>query len=192
MDRIGVVGGGILGLAVARRLTNMRPGLSVTVFEKEDSLARHQSGHNSGVVHAGLYYPPGSSKATLCRRGVGLLRDYCTERELPYDECGKLVVALDATELAPLREIHRRGSVNGVRDLAMLDGPALREIEPNAAGVAGVHSPRTVTTAGAGRPNEFERLNALVLCAGLHSDSLALAARPERRPGPGQGGVPAQ
>src|ERR1700745_1067504 len=100
--RIGVVGAGIIGLAVARRLAELRPGATVTVFEKEREIALHQTGRNSGVVHAGIYYTPGSLKAELCRRGVGLIREYCAARGLPYEECGKLVVAVDGSELERL------------------------------------------------------------------------------------------
>ncbi len=144
--RVGVVGGGILGLAVARRIGEVRPGTTVTVLEKERELALHQTGRNSGVVHAGIYYAPGSLKARLCRRGVGLLRAYCAERGLPVDECGKLVVALDEPELERLRELERRGVANGVPGLRWLDGDELREIEPHAAGIAGLHSPTTAIT----------------------------------------------
>jgi L-2-hydroxyglutarate oxidase LhgO len=142
--RIGVVGAGIIGLAVARRLGELRPDATVTVFEKEREIALHQTGRNSGVVHAGIYYAPGSLKATLCRRGVELLRAYCEEKSIPLVECGKLVVALDESELPRLHELERRGRANGVPGLRRLDGPeALREIEPHAAGVAGLHSPTT-------------------------------------------------
>jgi L-2-hydroxyglutarate oxidase LhgO len=144
--RIGVVGGGILGLAVARRLQQLRPDAAVTVLEKERDVALHQTGRNSGVVHAGIYYAPGSLKAELCRRGVGLLRDYCAERGLPYEECGKLVVAVDDSEVARLRELERRAHANGVPGVRWLDGDALRELEPHAAGVAGLHSPTTAIT----------------------------------------------
>ena len=102
VDRLGVVGAGIVGLAVARRLAQLRPGAQITVVDKEDDVAVHQTGHNSGVVHAGLYYPPGSLKARLCGRGRGLLRDFCTEHGLTYDECGKHVVASDPEELPAL------------------------------------------------------------------------------------------
>ncbi|MBO2459059.1 L-2-hydroxyglutarate oxidase [Actinomadura violacea] len=141
--RIGVVGAGILGLAIARRLAETRPGAQVTVLDKEARVAAHQTGHNSGVAHAGLYYAPGSLKATLCRRGIGLLKDYCAEKGLPYEECGKVVVARDAGELGPLDEIERRATANGVPGLRRLTGSELREIEPHAAGVAALHSPTT-------------------------------------------------
>ncbi|MER7545474.1 L-2-hydroxyglutarate oxidase [Actinomadura sp.] len=141
--RVGVVGAGILGLAIARRLTETRPDVTVTVLDKEDRVAAHQTGRNSGVAHAGLYYAPGSLKATLCRRGIALLKEYCTDRNLPYVECGKVVVARDASEVAALDEIERRAAANGVPGLRRLPGGGLREIEPHAAGVAALHSPTT-------------------------------------------------
>src|SRR5690606_14510188 len=107
-------------------------------------LAAHQTGRNSGVVHAGLYYAPGSLKARLCASGRILVRDYCRERGLPYREAGKLVVAVDEHELGALAEIERRARANGVPDLVRLDDPPrLRDVEPHVAGVAAVHSPRT-------------------------------------------------
>lgn len=139
--RVGVVGAGIVGLAVARRLA--ADGHEVTVFEKEDQVARHQTGRNSGVVHAGVYYAPGSAKATLTRRGVGLLKAYCQENRLPYDERGKLVVARDDTEIARLRELERRSLANGVPGIRWLPGGELRELEPDVAGVAALLSPAT-------------------------------------------------
>jgi L-2-hydroxyglutarate oxidase LhgO len=144
--RIGVVGAGIIGLAVGRRLGELRPDATVTVLEKEDAVALHQTGRNSGVVHAGIYYAPGSLKATLCRRGVELLRAYCERRGIPLEPCGKLVVALDETELDRLRELERRATANGVPGLRWLEGDELREIEPHAAGIAGLHSPTTAVT----------------------------------------------
>ena len=145
-ERIGVIGAGIIGLAVARRLAELRPDAAVTVLEKEPEIALHQTGRNSGVVHAGIYYVPRSLKARLCRRGVQLLRAYCEERAIPYDECGKLVVALDDSELERLRELERRALANGVPGVRWVEGEALREIEPHAAGVAGIHSPTTAIT----------------------------------------------
>jgi L-2-hydroxyglutarate oxidase LhgO len=144
--RIGIVGAGILGLAVARRLAELDPAATVTVLEKERDIALHQTGRNSGVVHAGIYYAPGSLKAVLCRRGVDLLGSYCEARELPLHRCGKLVVAVDASEVERLRELQRRAAANGVPDLRWLDGDELREVEPHAAGIAGLHSPTTGIT----------------------------------------------
>jgi L-2-hydroxyglutarate oxidase LhgO len=113
------------------------------VFEKEPAVAQHQSGHNSGVVHAGIYYAPGSDKAVLCRRGVNLLRDYCAEQQLPWDARGKLVVARDAIETARLRDIERRAAANGVPGVRWLDGAAIRELEPDVGGEAALLSPTT-------------------------------------------------
>ncbi|GGO81488.1 L-2-hydroxyglutarate oxidase [Nonomuraea cavernae] len=141
MEKIGVVGAGIVGLAVARELAAR--GAEVTVLEKEHRVAAHQTGHNSGVVHAGIYYPPGSLKARLCREGVALLREYCAEHGLPYEEVGKLVVASTRAERPLLRELAERARANGVPGVAELDGLGLREIEPHAVGVGAVHSPRT-------------------------------------------------
>lgn len=141
--RFAVVGGGILGAAVSRRLLQVEPDAELTLLEKEDALAAHQTGRNSGVVHAGLYYPPGSLKATLCRRGVGLLRDFCAERGLVYDACGKVLVALDADERGRLHGIAERARANGVPGVRHLDSDQLRELEPHVSGIAGLHSPST-------------------------------------------------
>ncbi|WP_169948454.1 L-2-hydroxyglutarate oxidase [Microbispora sp. H11081] len=142
--RIGIVGAGILGLAVARQMA--RAGAEVTVLEKENRVAAHQTGHNSGVVHAGIYYQPGSLKATLCREGAAMLREYCAEHGLPYDEAGKLVVASTRAELPGLRRIAERARENGVPGIAELDAIGLRDVEPYAVGVAAVHSPHTAIT----------------------------------------------
>ncbi|OAA25404.1 putative dehydrogenase [Frankia sp. EI5c] len=162
-ERIAVIGGGILGLAVARRLGQVMPGSTVTVFEKEQDVAQHQTGRNSGVVHAGLYYKPGSLKATLCRRGVGLLREYCESRGIRYEECGKVVVAVDDSELERLADIASRATANGVPDTRMLDAAELRAIEPHARGVAALHSP---TTAIVDYPAVARALRADILDAG--------------------------
>jgi L-2-hydroxyglutarate oxidase LhgO len=138
---VGIIGAGIVGLAVARQLVTS--GVAVTVFEKEAEVARHQTGHNSGVVHAGIYYPPGSAKARMTRRGVGLLKAYCTEKGLVYSELGKLVVARDASEVVKLRELERRSRINQVPGLRWLDTAELREFEPDVAGVAALLSPST-------------------------------------------------
>lgn len=143
---IGVVGGGVVGLAVARELTLRRPGLRVLVLEKEDRVGAHQTGHNSGVVHAGIYYRPGSLKADLCARGRDLLREYCAEHRLPYVECGKVVVAVDGAELGRFDTLERTARENGVPGLRRLDTSGLAEVEPHAAGLAALHSPRTAIT----------------------------------------------
>jgi len=143
---VGVVGGGILGLAVARELTRRRPGTKVVVLEKEDRLAAHQTGHNSGVVHAGIYYRPGSLKAELCARGRVLIRDYCLEHDLPYLECGKLVVAVDPAEMGRFEALERTATENGVPGLRRIGPDEIRDIEPHATGIAALHSPHTAIT----------------------------------------------
>ncbi|GAB3619882.1 L-2-hydroxyglutarate oxidase [Glutamicibacter endophyticus] len=138
-----VIGAGILGAAVAAEVLRRYPSAQITLFEKEQRVAAHQSSHNSGVVHAGLYYKPGSLKAKLCRRGVDLIENYCAEKALPYERCGKLVVALDEAEEQRLNAIHTTALANGVPEVSMLGPEGLREIEPNATGRAALHSPHT-------------------------------------------------
>jgi L-2-hydroxyglutarate oxidase LhgO len=138
---VGIVGAGLVGLAVARQIAQAQ--VPVIVFEKEAAVAQHQSGHNSGVVHAGIYYLPGSAKATMCRRGVALLHSYCSEHGLPWDARGKLVIARDETEIGRLRELERRAAANGVPGVRWLDAPAIRELEPEVAGRAALFSPTT-------------------------------------------------
>jgi L-2-hydroxyglutarate oxidase LhgO len=141
--RVIVVGGGILGLATARLIARERGEAEVILLEKEPVLARHQTTHNSGVAHAGLYYAPGSLKARLCRRGIGLLREFCGDHGLAWDACGKLVVATHVRELEPLRRLTARAHDNGVPGLRWLEGDDLRQIEPHVRGVAALHSPET-------------------------------------------------
>jgi L-2-hydroxyglutarate oxidase len=138
-----VVGAGIVGLAVARELALRDPRRRVVVLEREDRVGTHQTGRNSGVVHAGIYYAPGSLKARLCVAGMRELAAYCEARGLEYERCGKLIVALDPGELPALDELERRGHANGVPGLRRLDAAGLREIEPHAAGIAALHSPET-------------------------------------------------
>ena len=145
-ETVGIVGGGIVGLAVARELVRRRPGTRVVVFEKEDRLAAHQTGHNSGVVHAGIYYKPGSLKAELCTRGRRLLQDYCAEHSLPYDECGKLVVAVGADEMGRFEALEKTAHDNGVPGLRRVDAGGIAELEPHATGIAALHSPHTAIT----------------------------------------------
>lgn len=139
----GVVGAGIIGAAVARELMLVHPGAQITIIEKSNEVAAHQTGHNSGVVHAGLYYQPGSLKARLCRRGVDLLRDYAISKNVPYEECGKLVVALTEEEENRVRDIYERAKANGVPDVALIGPDEIRRIEPNAVGRLALHSPHT-------------------------------------------------
>jgi (S)-2-hydroxyglutarate dehydrogenase len=141
--RVGIVGGGIVGVALAHRIVHQRQDVAVTVLEKEAELGLHQTGRNSGVVHAGLYYVPGSLKARLCRRGVALLRDFCAGNGLAYDECGKVVVALDDGDLARLHAIHERAVANQVPGVRLVGREELRELEPHVRGVAALHSPHT-------------------------------------------------
>jgi 2-hydroxyglutarate dehydrogenase len=140
---VAVVGAGILGLAVARELLLRHPELSVRVLEKEDAVGRHQTGHNSGVLHAGIYYAPGSLKARLCVEGMREMYDYCERFGIRHERVGKVIVALDESELPALDELERRGRANGVTGLRRLDGAGLREVEPHASGVAALHSPVT-------------------------------------------------
>jgi (S)-2-hydroxyglutarate dehydrogenase len=140
---LSVVGAGLLGLASAYRILERSPGLRIVVLEKEPGPGRHQSGHNSGVVHAGLYYAPGSLKAQLCRAGAATLREKCAEWEVPLIPRGKLVVAATDAELGRLQELERRGRENGINGLEVLDADELRQIEPNVRGVRALHVPET-------------------------------------------------
>ncbi len=143
MTTFGVVGAGIVGLATARQLLMDFPDARVWVLEKEPAIALHQTGHNSGVVHAGIYYQPGSEKSLLCRRGVGLLRDFCRDAGVGYEECGKLVVAKTAGEIEGLRRLHERGTAAGVPRLEMVGPSGIRDLEPHVVGHAALHSPTT-------------------------------------------------
>jgi 2-hydroxyglutarate dehydrogenase len=140
---LAVVGGGIVGLAVARELLSRKPEASVCVLEREQDIATHQTGHNSGVIHAGVYYQPGSLKARLCVEGARDLYAYCEERSIPTQRCGKVIVATDSSELARLEELERRGHANGVEGLRRIDAEGIQELEPHARGIAGLHSPFT-------------------------------------------------
>lgn len=139
---IAVIGGGIVGLAAARELLIRHP-VSLAVLEAEDGVARHQTGHNSGVIHSGLYYRPGSLKAVNCTRGRELLYAFCREYGVPHERCGKLVVALDEREVEILRGLHRRGIENGLDGIEWLEPAAMREREPEVAGLAALRVPQT-------------------------------------------------
>ncbi|WP_263357912.1 L-2-hydroxyglutarate oxidase [Acidicapsa ligni] len=141
--RFAIVGAGIVGLAIALEITRQFPAASVMVLEKESSVASHQTSHNSGVVHSGIYYKPGSLKAQLCVEGAQALLQFCEHNEVPHEICGKLIVATAENELPRLEELFRRGQSNGLKGLKILTGSELREIEPNAAGIRGIHVPGT-------------------------------------------------
>jgi L-2-hydroxyglutarate oxidase len=140
---VAIVGAGIIGLAVARSLLLRHPGLRIVVLDKEAAIARHQTGRSSGVIHSGVYYAPGSLKARLCVQGAAAIRIYCDERAIPYDICGKVIVATDAAELPRLEELYRRGTANGVSALELIGPERLRELEPHTAGVRALHVPGT-------------------------------------------------
>src|SRR5215475_4722114 len=125
--RIAIVGGGIVGLATAYRLSERFPAAVITLLEKEDGVGRHQTGHNSGVLHCGLYYRPGSSKARLAVRGIRQMVEFCREHSIPHEICGKLVVAANEDELARLRDLYERGRQNGLEGLRMLGAAEMRE-----------------------------------------------------------------
>lgn len=140
---LAVAGGGIVGLATAYRLLLDRPSLSLVLLEKEDELATHQTGHNSGVLHAGLYYAPGSRKARLCREGKQAVERFAQEHDIPFEHCGKLVIALDESELPGLAAIRERATANGVEGLEEIGRERLLEIEPHAAGIRALWSPKS-------------------------------------------------
>ncbi len=140
---LAVIGGGILGLAVARELVRRNPRALVCVLEREAEVGTHQTGHNSGVIHAGVYYEPGSLKARLCVEGGRELYEYCAERSVANERCGKVILATHSSELPRLEELERRGKANGVPGLRRIDAAHIEQIEPRARGIAGLHSPST-------------------------------------------------
>ena len=135
-----------MGLATADHLLRERPDLRLAVLEKERALALHQSGRNSGVVHSGIYYKPGSLKARLCREGVALLQRFTAEHGIPYEACGKLIVAVEESELGALDELAKRARANGVESIEEVGPERIRELEPHARGIRGLHSPTTAIT----------------------------------------------
>jgi (S)-2-hydroxyglutarate dehydrogenase len=140
---LAIVGGGILGLAVARELAARNPSAKVCVLEGELETGLHQTGHNSGVIHAGVYYRPGSLKARLCVAGARELYEYCERHNIASERCGKVIIATDPAELPRLEELERRAKANGVPGIRRVDAAGIREIEPHARGIAGLHSPHT-------------------------------------------------
>jgi (S)-2-hydroxyglutarate dehydrogenase len=201
-----IVGAGIVGLATANAVQLRYPGRSVLVLEKEARPGMHQTGHNSGVIHSGIYYKPGSFKAEFCKAGNAALQRFCVENEIPFEICGKVIVATDQGELPQLEKLWERGVANGL-EVRRLSAAELREIEPHVAGVAGLHVPSTgivdykavvarLADLVASRGGEIRcgtrvlavkgqvaettsgaiEMNTLVNCAGLHSDRLARAS----------------
>ena len=140
---IAIIGGGIIGLATAMRITQEHPDQKVVVIEKESVVAQHQTGHNSGVIHAGIYYAPGSQKANFCSTGGRLLREFCDEHGVEYEMCGKIIVAINESEVPGLEELYRRGTANGAEGLELIGPEELREHEPHVAGVKAIWSPNT-------------------------------------------------
>jgi (S)-2-hydroxyglutarate dehydrogenase len=140
---VAIVGGGIVGLATALALMERFSGQPTVIFEKEEQLARHQTGHNSGVIHAGIYYKPGSHKARLCVEGERMMVAFCDDNEVPYERCGKVILATTDDELPRLQALYDRGTANGVQGLEMIGPERLHEIEPHARAVRALHSPRT-------------------------------------------------
>ncbi|MEO6584719.1 MAG: FAD-dependent oxidoreductase, partial [Knoellia sp.] len=140
-----VVGGGIVGLATAAEILHRRPGADVLVVEKEAAVGQHQSGHNSGVIHAGVYYEPGSLKARFCHEGAARTRDYCTEKRIPFSDTGKMVVATTEAEVIRLKAVTDRARANGL-GVTPVSGTELREREPHISGLAALHVPSTGIT----------------------------------------------
>jgi L-2-hydroxyglutarate oxidase len=138
-----IIGGGIVGLATAYHLLKQNPVLKLVLLEKESTLAAHQTGHNSGVIHSGIYYKPGSLKATNCINGYNMMIDFCNQHDIKYDLCGKLIVASDESELSQLDAIYNRGLENGLNKISIIEKENIKEYEPNLRGVRAVHVPYT-------------------------------------------------
>ena len=140
---IAIVGGGVVGMATALQLSRRFPSAKCVAMEKEDALGRHQTAHNNCVIHTGIYYRTGSLKAVNCVRGARMLKRFCDRHGIEYEDCGKIIVATDESELGPLEELYRRGTDNGVSGLSIIGRERMREIEPHADGVKAIHSPET-------------------------------------------------
>ena len=156
-----IIGGGILGLSTAMQLLERSPQWRVAVVEKEEELATHQTGHNSGVMHSGIYYRPGSRKAQFCVAGLNNMIKFCEENEIEFQQCGKVIVALHESELGRLQDLYERGTANGVRDLEIVGPERLKEIEPHTAGVRALWAPHTgivdFTKVAAAFANKFQQ-----------------------------------
>ncbi|XP_016334366.1 L-2-hydroxyglutarate dehydrogenase, mitochondrial-like isoform X2 [Sinocyclocheilus anshuiensis] len=185
---VAIIGGGIVGLASSRELILRHPNLTFTLLEKEKELALHQTGHNSGVIHSGIYYTPGSLKAQLCVRGATLTYQYCQKKGVPYKRCGKLIVAVEREEIPRLKALYERGQMNNVQDLRLIDAKAIREKEPYCRGIMALDSPNTgivdwqlvALTYGLKYPiiikssqGKEVRCRFVLTCGGLYSDRLS-------------------
>jgi 2-hydroxyglutarate dehydrogenase len=177
---LAIVGGGIVGLAVARELIGRNPGASVCVLEREAEIAAHQTSHNSGVIHAGVYYEPGSLKARLCVEGARELYAYCEQRGIAHERCGKVIIASDRSELGRLEQLERRGAANGVPGLRRVDARGIEQLEPHARGIAALHSPDTgiVDFAAVARSYARDMLEAgATVATGCCVDAVSVAGR---------------
>jgi L-2-hydroxyglutarate oxidase len=179
--KVVIIGGGIVGLATAYRLGERQPGAEITVLEKEAGVGRHQTGHNSGVLHCGLYYKPGTIRARLAVTGIRQMVEFCQANGVAHEICGKLVVAADESEVPRLRGLHERGTANGLEGLRWLGPEQMREIEPHVGGVAGLHVPQE------GIVDYPAVCNALVERLGARGTRVVIGARVRklRRSGPG-------
>lgn len=140
---VAIAGAGIVGLATAYQLLQKQPGISIALFDKETTVAQHQTGHNSGVIHSGIYYKPGSLKASNCLKGYDMMLEFCRVHGINFDLCGKVIVAADQAEHDRLMAIHQRGIANGLQNLQIVDDKTLKELEPHVRGIAGIHVPQT-------------------------------------------------
>src|SRR5579863_7629181 len=141
-----IIGGGVVGLGVGLEITRRFPGKRLLLLEKEDSVARHQSGHNSGVIHSGVYYKPGSLKARLCVVGAAAMVEFCREHGIPHQVCGKVIVVTEEDEIPRLEQLRQRGEANGLSGLRVIGPEELREIEPHASGIRALVVPSTGVT----------------------------------------------
>lgn len=178
--KIAVIGGGIIGLAVARRLRTAHPGAEVCLLEKEPGFGRHQSTHNSGVLHAGLYYKPGSLKARLAVDGIRQMIAFCREQGVAHEVCGKLVVATTPAEVEQLRKLHERGTQNGLAGLTWLEREPMREIEPHVGGISGLRVPEEGIVDYRGVCDALEKVNR-TLGVRLHTGALVERIVPDGR-----------
>jgi len=178
--RVIIVGGGIVGLATAYRLAERFPGTRITLLEKENEVGQHQTGHNSGVLHCGLYYKPGSARARLAVSGIRQMVAFCQENAIPHDVCGKLVVAAEESEIPRLRGLEERGKANGLEGLRWLERGAMREIEPHVGGVAALRVPQEGIV---DYPRVCTALAARLTGGGAHVVTGARVSRLERKGG---------